>query len=342
MTSAERLLPLAVEIEELRLERAEIETAAGWRRVTTTVVLAGGGREGRGEDVCYDPAEHDGFPQPDLSGRNTIADVSLALADADLWPTCQPEWKGSVDYRRWAFESAALDLALRQARTTLGAVLERDYAPVRFAVSGVSDPAAWLAVDRSLEFKLDVSATWDEQLMRGFAQTGRVRVLDFKAYYEASQVETIDDPERYARVAAIFPEAILEDAALNDQTLPALDGALDRLSFDAPIHSLDDVLGLTIEPKFLNIKPSRFGTVEGLFECIDWCLANGVSMYGGGQFELGAGREQIQTLASLFYADAANDVAPGDFNTATEPRVGLPSNPLTVPASLSGLSFVSV
>ena len=36
----------------MRLERAEIETAAGWRRVTTTVVLACGGCEGRGEDVC--------------------------------------------------------------------------------------------------------------------------------------------------------------------------------------------------------------------------------------------------------------------------------------------------
>ena len=224
-----------------------------------------------------------GFRSPTSAGGTPVADVSLALADADLWPTCQPEWKGSVDYRRWAFESAALDLALRQARTTLGAVLERDYAPVRFAVSGGfgSCRVARRSTVRS-SFKLDVSATWDEQLMRGFAQTGRVRVLDFKAYYEASQVETIDDPERYARVAAIFPEAILEDAALNDQTLPALDGALDRLSFDAPIHSLDDVLGLTIEPKFLNIKPSRFGTVEGLFECIDWCLANGVSMYGGG------------------------------------------------------------
>lgn len=341
MTSAERLLPLELEIEELTLERAEIETAAGWSRVTTTVVLRGRGCEGRGEDVSYDPVEHDGFPTPNLTGATTLGGFSERVAALDLWPATPPEWHGSVDYRRWAFESAALDLALRQAGATLGSALERTYRPVRFAVSGVADPAAWLDVNDSLEFKLDVSSSWDEPLMRGFAGTKRVRVLDFKAYYETSQVEAIDDPDEYALVAATFPGAILEDAALNDETLAALDGALDRLSFDAPIHALDDVLALAVEPRYLNIKPSRFGTVERLFECIDWCVANGVSMYGGGQFELGVGREQIQALASLFYHDASNDVAPGDYNTAAEPRKGLPTNPLPVPAAIHGLSFGS-
>ena len=202
---------------------------------------------------------------------------------------------------------------------------------MRFAVSGVSDPAVWLAIDDSLEFKLDVSASWDEPLMRNYAETGRVRVLDFKAYYEATQVESIDDPEEYALVVSIFPDAVLEDAALNDETRPVLAGALERLSFDAPIHSLADVHALGVSPQHLNIKPSRFGTIERLFDCVDWCLANDVSMYGGGQFELGIGREQIQAFASLFYPDAANDVAPGDYNTATEPRAGLAGNPLAVP-----------
>ena len=294
MTSAERLLPLAVEIEELKLERAETQTAAGWSRVTTTVVLCGRGLEGRGEDVSYDPVEHEGFPTPDLTGKSTLAELSQAVGELDLWSVREPEWKGSFDYRTWAFESAVLDLALRQAATTLGEIFEQEYEPVRFAVSGVSDPAAWLAVDDSLEFKLDVSTCWDEPLMRGFAETGRVRVLDFKAYYEASQVEAIDDPDEYALVASVFPDAILEDAALNEQTLAALDGALERLSFDAPVHSVDDVLALAVRPRYLNLKPSRFGTVERLFDCIDWCVANDVSMYGGGQFELGVGRGQIQ------------------------------------------------
>ncbi|MGI9658741.1 MAG: hypothetical protein ACR2OD_07525, partial [Gaiellaceae bacterium] len=128
MSVAERLLPLEVEIEELRLERAEIETAAGWSRVTTSVVLAGAGREGRGEDVSYDPIEHEGFPTPDLTRARTLEEFSDRLAGFDLWPVRAPEWKGSFDYRLWAFESAALDLALRQADQTLGEQLGRDYA----------------------------------------------------------------------------------------------------------------------------------------------------------------------------------------------------------------------
>jgi hypothetical protein len=50
-------------------------------------------------------------------------------------------------------------------------------------------------------------------------------------------------------------------------------------------------------------------------------------MYGGGQFELGPGRGQIQYLASLFHPDGPNDTAPGGFN-APEPPPGLPTSPL--------------
>jgi hypothetical protein len=53
-------------------------------------------------------------------------------------------------------------------------------------------------------------------------------------------------------------------------------------------------------------------------------------MYGGGQFELGVGRRQIQALASLFYADGPNDVAPSEYN-AGGPRAGLPQSPLPAP-----------
>ena len=50
-------------------------------------------------------------------------------------------------------------------------------------------------------------------------------------------------------------------------------------------------------------------------------------MYGGGQFELGVGRPQIQELAALFYPDGPNDVAPGAYN-ATSVTAGLPTSPL--------------
>jgi len=109
-----------------------------------------------------------------------------------------------------------------------------------------------------------------------------------------------------------------------------LQGQEARLSFDAPIHSVADVRALPVEPGWLNIKPSRFGTIERLLECIEHCAANGIQMYGGGQFELGVGRRHIQVLASVFYPEGPNDVAPREYNLG-EPRAGLPQSPLPPP-----------
>jgi hypothetical protein len=108
-----------------------------------------------------------------------------------------------------------------------------------------------------------------------------------------------------------------------------LSGAEHRLSFDAPIHSLADLDALPLEPHWLNIKPSRFGTVRGLFETIEACEERGIKLYGGGQYELGPGRPQIQRLASVFYPEGPNDVAPSAYNEG-EPRAGLPQSPLPV------------
>ena len=58
------------------------------------------------------------------------------------------------------------------------------------------------------------------------------------------------------------------------------------------------------------------------------CEAQGIAMYGGGMGELGVGRGQIQYLASLFHADAPNDVAPAGFNLPSPPA-GMPSRMLT-------------
>ena len=106
---------------------------------------------------------------------------------------------------------------------------------------------------------------------------------------------------------------------------------LDRLTWDFPIHSVADVEALEREPRCLNSKPSRFGSVQHLFDFYDHCEEKGIAVYGGGQFELGPGRSQIQHLASLFHPDAPNDVAPKEFNEGP-PRPGLPESPLP-PAS---------
>ncbi|HEU5243469.1 MAG TPA: hypothetical protein VFU33_03635, partial [Gaiellaceae bacterium] len=130
-----------------------------------------------------------------------------------------------------------------------------------------------------------------------------------------------------------LPDAVIEDAWLEDGCREALARAEDRLSFDAPVHSLSDLDGLPLEPRWLNIKPSRFGTVRGLLETLAACEERGTRLYGGGQYELGPGRLQIQRLASVFYPEGPNDVAPSAYNEG-EPREGLPQSPLpprTVP-----------
>ena len=82
------------------------------------------------------------------------------------------------------------------------------------------------------------------------------------------------------------------------------------MSWDAPIHRVDDILALARPPRIINIKPVRFGSLRALCAAYDYCETHGIAMYGGGFFELGPGRGQIQYLASLFHPDAPNDVSP--------------------------------
>ena len=89
----------------------------------------------------------------------------------------------------------------------------------------------------------------------------------------------------------------------------------------------------------VNIKPSRLGGLQELFAAYDYCEEHGIGAYGGGQFELGAGRGQIQYLASLFHPDTPNDVAPSAYNLPDPPE-GLPSSPLEPQPSELGFRWV--
>ena len=109
----------------------------------------------------------------------------------------------------------------------------------------------------------------------------------------------------------------------------------DRVTWDAIIHSVEDIESLPWPPKTVNVKPSRFGSVERLFTAYDYCEAHGIGAYGGGQWELGPGRRQIQLLAALFHPDTPNDVAPREFNL--EPQPGLPASPLHVKPRETGI-----
>ena len=340
------LAGLALRIDGYQLERKELDVSSGFRRVTTTVVLRGGGHEGRGEDVTYAAEDHDDYPAGlSLAGDWTLDGFSERVGGLDLFPDRPPQLDFFRFYRRWAFESAALDMALRQRGQSLGAALGREYRPLRFAVSTRLDVSPWLAVDPELEFKLDPTPEWDAETMAHIAATGRVRVLDFKAFYEGSPVDNPPDPVQYRAAAAAFPDAILEDPALTGPARDALDGDEGRFSFDAPIHSWAEVeataerafAGRPLRLRYLNIKPSRFGSVRALLDCVERAQAAGMELYGGGQFELGVGRDQIQALASLLYPAGPNDVAPRDFHG--DAHAGVPLSPLEPLPQAPGFGF---
>jgi hypothetical protein len=305
---------LRLDLEDFATERREASVSTDFVRVTTTVVLSGGGHVGQGEDVTYQSEQHDDFPRLEERGPMSVDEYSQHV-----------ERYGLPDYRRWAFESAALDLALRQNGLSLAEAVVREYAPVRFVVSTRGDMRTWLEVYPDLEFKLDPVSEWSDDHIGELAATGRVRVLDLKGQYEGTVVDQPPDPRLYRAVVQAFPDAVIEDPRLTDETRDALRGSEDRWSWDAPIHSAQDIAERA--PHHCNIKPSRFGSVRRLLDAIEYCTANEIAMYGGGQFELGPGRGQIQALASLFYADAPNDVAPSDYNVG-DARPGLPQSPL--------------
>ena len=143
--------------------------------------------------------------------------------------------------------------------------------------------------------------------------------------YTVVDIET--DPELYAKLIDAFPDAWLEDADVSDETRAILEPVRDRLTWDAPIHSIEDIEALPWPPKMVNIKPSRIGGLGDLCATYDYCEEHGIGAYGGGQWELGVGRGQIQVLASLFHPDTPNDTAPRGYNEA-DPPPGLPTTPM--------------
>ncbi|KAA9399337.1 hypothetical protein Har1130_14250 [Haloarcula sp. CBA1130] len=350
----DQVADLPVTVEHCEFERLERATSSGFDRATTVVHLSGAGETGRGEDVTYTTEAHDALQDADalqggdsvLTGEYTLDSFSTALAEADLWPE-PPDEDRFRHYRRWGFESAALDLALKQADTDLGSALGRQYDPVNFVVStrlSNPDDDTPPTADRlarlcerygDLSFKLDPTPSWSDALVDELTDYD-VRVLDLKGLYEGTDVDVEADPEFYRRVVDGLPEALVEDPDLTDATRPVFDGQEVRVTWDVPITGVESIEALPFEPAWLNMKPSRCGTVESVLAAIDYCEQHGIDLYGGGQFELGVGRDHIQALASLCYPDGPNDVAPAGYNDP-DPDADLPPSPLTPPAALTGI-----
>ncbi len=344
MGTWERVGALTVAIDGYEL-RGHV---SDWRR-TTMVRLFGDGHEGCGEDPNYEPAEQEAFQDAGaalpLSGRRTLGELSSLLDTLPVFPT-PPAYPGTEHYRRWAFESAALDLALHQSGVSLGQYLELSVQPLTFVASLHLDSPdkmprlrALLTAQPGLELKLDATNAWTDGLIDELASTGAVRVVDFKGAYSGTPVDQAADPELYLRVLEGLPSDVLIEDPHSEPAIEALlEPHRDRVTWDAPIHSLDDIRSLRHRPRVINFKPSRFGTLQRLLDAYDFCRDCDIDIYGGGQFELGIGRHQVQYLAALYHPDAPNDVAPAAYNIS-DSFDDLPGSPLALQPAATGFQL---
>ncbi|HEX2441164.1 MAG TPA: hypothetical protein VHT71_22830, partial [Methylomirabilota bacterium] len=191
MGTYERVADLPLEIERYELEGLSRRFSEAFERRTTIFHLYGAGHEGQGEDVVYDPeaqgAQQDLGPVLELAGTWTFDAFSRHLDEIDLFPAGAPDFEVFRNYRRWGVESAALDLALRQAGRSLDEVLGRAPHPITFVVSlRLGEPPSTDGVDRRLDrypgtrFKLDAAPDWDDALVEHLVGTGAVASIDFK------------------------------------------------------------------------------------------------------------------------------------------------------------------
>jgi hypothetical protein len=324
-------LPLVVERYETEL------LSSTYERQTMQLHLLGAGEEGLGEDVsAFDIQDLPPYSEPPplaLEGEWTLGSFCSHIGAQSLWSE-EPAWDGFLRFRRWAFESAALDLALRQAGASLPPLLGREPRPLRFVNSlGLGDPPTFetlqsrLSLYPGLHFKVDADARWSVELIDALAACGVVEIVDFKGRYGLPVDDEAALARMYEHVLERFPDALLEDP----HDIPAIADLMashaDRISFDAPIHEVADIGSL----RTINVKPSRIGNLASLFAIYAHCEGNGIAMYSGGMGELGVGRGQTQLLSSMFHPDAPNDIAPSAYN---EPALsdGLPGSPLPAPA----------
>lgn len=346
MSARGALLDLPLVVDGYELECLAADTPRGWCRQTTVLRLRGGGREGLGEEVNYSERDQQRFLEQgstlQLRGTYTLRSFSARLGELDLGPV-GPEAPGGDRCRRWAFESAGLDLALRQAGTDLFTLLEVGPRPIRFVASStlagdedMGRARRLLQAHPGLGLNIDATRAPTDEMLDELADSRRVEVVDFNG--AGAEAAAAPDPKLYARVLERLPDVLIEDPHHEEEILELLRPHRERVAWDAPIHGIDAIEALPWEPAWINIKPSRFGSLEKLLETYEYCGEHGISTYGGGQLELGPGRGQLQLLASIFHADAPNDVAPRDYNVPSCDPAKLEGSPLPAPAASTGFS----
>jgi L-alanine-DL-glutamate epimerase-like enolase superfamily enzyme len=299
--TAERLrallaaLPVVIDDATCAVAAVDVPSYPDGPRPSSVVTLAGRGERGCGEHVGWSAAVHARFRD------ETVAGVPVGVWEVGTWSAAVAE-RTTDPYERAALEAAAIDLALRQARTSCAALLEVQPRPVRYVVSfGIeTDPLAALAAEPRSECKLDADAARSDDVLAALASSGRVAVVDWKTGGERAAHE---------RLHRALPTALIEDPGPAAGTWSTAPFAA-CVSADGWLARAADLDALPRAPAAVNVKPGRMGGVLEALALAARAEACGIAIYVGGMFEVGPGRSQIQMLAALLSPDGPNDVAP--------------------------------
>ena len=239
-------------------------------------------RGGRlGEDVTYEATEHDLVqeqgPVLPLAGTWTLDSFSQHLATLPLFDH-EPDQHAYLDYRRWG--TRAPPSTSRFGKPDCRSVRRRPRGAAHVRRLDAARQAATTdrlkALARSLP-QPPLQARRDGRLVeradRRARGHGAVDSVDFKGQYHGTSVDAEPDPALYRRVVDGLPGAWLEVPALTPETEAVLEPHQGRVTWDAVIHSVADIEALRRPPRTVNVKPSRFGSVERLFAAYDYCAA---------------------------------------------------------------------
>ena len=178
MSTYERVADLPADDRRLRARGPPKTVSSGFERRTTVFRLQGGGDEGarRGRHLRRATTSRSAGARARAPARRRVDVRQLLRAPrrARPVPGGRAGAESSATTAAGAFESAALDLALRQAGRSLAEALGREPQPVTFVVSSrMGEPPTLAPVTRrlarypDLRFKLDATPDWDDALIDG-------------------------------------------------------------------------------------------------------------------------------------------------------------------------------
>lgn len=319
------------EIESLKLKITACDHTANYQKIidgsvhrTSTINIYGDGKTGYGEDVTFLPQYHD-----DLEGvcRRVVANDHLTLGEfvksireLEIFGV-KPNDHESVCCRRWAFESAALNLALKQNSKSIGDFTNIQWVNPSYVVSlRVQSPKeidrikSILDILPSQKFKVDATSSWSDQMVYELASLNCISIVDLKGHYLNTPLEQSADMNLYHQVFEGLSDSYVEDPLICSETESLINFHRNRVTWDAPIFSSFDLDRMPVPGVGVNIKPSRCGGLRELIDLYDYCRKSARFTYFGGQYEVSIGREQNQYLAGLLCPNNFNDIAPTYFN----------------------------